>query len=162
MLMGITFYVSHNSRYFLGLEGREAFLMRENRDIWRTRIPFTNFQIAGVGNLGRVVVRAEEGVFRAEPAPVPKFEEIPIFGSSVLKQENAHLGRVVLNATGDRLMVEKISRKSKLGDKIIKMISSSPVQKGQFIHDLVLYSLESKKRVLVFRSSADRRLPHAF
>lgn len=161
--MGITFYASQNSRFFLGLEGNRLTFYRETREVWQRTLSFKSFRVVGVGNKGRVVIRTEDGLMGISPHPRGEFEAIPVFGDGDLSHDDAFLVRVFLDQTGDLLAVEKVSRQSRLTEKIFRLLSSAPrVQKGEIVYDLYVYDLESKKKALVYRFPADRKLINAF
>lgn len=161
--MSITFFGSHNSRMFLGLEGRDIFLLRDYREAWKRKIKYTNFEVIGVGNNGKVFVKADEGIIVYPQEESGEEYIIPAFEKNALNSENSVISKVVVNRSGDQLCVEKQSIKSKLTEKLFSILASSAAkEKGQSIHELVLYDMKSGKQLIFYKFSVDRRTPHAF
>ncbi|MCD4783706.1 MAG: hypothetical protein K8T10_07745 [Candidatus Eremiobacteraeota bacterium] len=159
-----TFFGSENSRYLLGLEGREISLLRDYREIWQRTIDYSNFEIIGVGNNGIVFIKAEEGLLVYPTKPEEKEYLIPAFKSEALKNENSLLPKVIVDRTGERLCIEKVTYKRKLSEKLFKILSSSTARSemGQVVHELIFYDVQSGRQVIFYKFPVDRKIPHAF
>lgn len=149
--------------YLLGLEGREIFLLRECREVWRRTIDYTNFEIIGVGNNGKVFVKSDEGILIYPPGPLEDEMIIPVFRREILENESAIITKIALHKSGERLCVEKVSLKSKLSEKLFKILSSSPrLERGHALHELIFYEINSGKQIIFHKFTIDRKIPHSF
>jgi len=161
--MRVSFFASKNSRFILGLEGREIFLYKDQRELWKREISYNNFEVIGVGNNGNVFVKADEGILIYPPRAHDTELMIPVFKREILHHENAGLAKMFVDSSGNRLCVEKITLKSKLSEKLFKILSSSPkVERGQAMHELILYDLVSGKQKIFYKFTVDRKIPHSF
>ena len=161
--MKASFFGSDNSIYLLGLEGRDIFLLRECREVWRRTIDYTNFEIIGVGNNGKVFVKSDEGILVYPAGPLEDEMIIPVFMREIMENESAIVTKIALHKSGERLCVEKVSLKSKLSEKLFKILSSSPrLERGQALHELIFYEMNSGKQVIFHKFTVDRKIPHSF
>ncbi len=149
--------------FLLGLEGRDIFLLRECREVWRRTINYTNFEIIGVGNNGKVFVKSDEGILIYPVGPLEDEMIIPVFRKEILENENAIVSKIALHKSGERLCIEKVSMKSKLSEKLFKILSSSPrLERGHALHELIFYEMNSGKQVIFHKFTVDRKIPHSF
>lgn len=161
--MKASFFGSDNSVYLLGLEGRDIFLLRECREVWRRTINYTNFEIIGVGNNGKVFVKSDEGILVYPVGPLEDEMIIPVFRKEILENESAIISKIALHKSGERLCIEKVSLKSKLSEKLFKILSSSPrLEKGHALHELIFYEMASGKQLIFHKFTVDRKIPHSF
>lgn len=157
------FFVSQNSRYILSVEGSDMTLNREEREIWKKTISYSDFEILGVYDNGNVVIRSESGILVLPPDPGKGGELISVFSREALAADGALLGKIAVDENGENLCVEMTSQKSKLSEKLISMLASAPeIQKGQEVHEIMLYNLRTGKRTLLYRFPSDFGTPHAF
>ena len=161
--MKSTFFGSENSIFILGLEGRELFFLRDCRELWRREIEFANFEIVGVGNNGNVIIKSDEGILIYSPDPLEDELSIPVFRNEILKNENSSIAKIAMHRSGERICIEKVSYKSKLSEKLFKILSSSPrLERGQAHHELIFYEINSGKQVIFHKFTIDRKIPHSF
>lgn len=159
-----TFFSSENSRYLLSLEGRDISLLRDYREVWKKTINYSNFEILGVGNNGKVFIKAEEGILVYPTKSGEKETMISAFESEALKKKNSLLPKVMVDRTGERLCIEKVTYRRKLSEKLFKILSSSTArgEMGQAVHELILYDMQSGRQVIFYKFPVDRKIPHAF
>jgi len=159
-----TFFGSENSRYLLSLEGRSISLLRDYRELWQKSINYSHFEILGVGNNGKVFIKAKEGLVVYLPKPKEKEFIIQPFDCETLKKDNSLLPKVITDRSGERLCIEKVTYKRKLSEKLFKILSSSTArgEMGQAVHELIIYYLETGRQIIFYKFKVDRKIPHAF
>ncbi|MCE1245321.1 MAG: hypothetical protein LWY06_01620 [Firmicutes bacterium] len=161
--MKIIFFSSENARFLLGLEGRDISLVKENRDVWKRKIKYNNFEVLGVGNNGNVYIKADEGIVLFPPDSAAAEKILPWLDNNTLSNEGASIVKAVMHKSGERLCVQKMSMKSKLTEKLFKILSSSPkMEKGQALHELLFYDAISGRQTVFHKFAIDRKVPHAF
>lgn len=160
--MSISYLTSQNARFILGQQGREIFLLRDFRRIWDQTIRFHNFQVVGIGNNGKTVVKSDDGI--AVYSPVDGgITMIEGFDRETLESENSSLAKVVIDRKGEKLCIEKVTLRSKLSEKLFRILSSTPkVERGQALHELIMRDLNTGKQRVFYSFAVDRKIPHAF
>lgn len=161
--MRLNFFESQNSHFMIALEGRYMSLLRDTKEVWKKRIEYSNFEILGVTNDGRTMIKAREGII-IYPQEKEK-DEIFLQGydQKALNAQNARVAKVKMEQFGTKLCIEKISVKSKLTEKLFKMISSpSGQEKGEVLHEMVIHDVNTGKEKIFYRFTIDRKMSHGF
>lgn len=153
---------SGNSRYFACAEGKSLSMIRNEREVWNRRLRFPHFDLVGLGNNGRLVIRSEEGAFSYHLTGEEFLGPLEQFSRERLVQTSSHLKQARLDQFGERLFVERVTLQSRLSEKIFQLLSDTQVEKNTALHELVFCNLVSGDSFVYYKYLADRKKQQSF
>jgi hypothetical protein len=160
--MSVSYTGSQNAHHLLGLDQRVIFLLKDCRQIWKRNIDYSNFQVVGVGDNGNAVIKSDEGIIIYFPRLQDKEKVLDVFSKKHLDEQNAAIGKVMFDQYGKNICIEKITYKSRFTEKILKLLDSTKSDKGEALHELIIYELATGKQTIIHRFTVDRRISYAF